>query len=157
MGLTGTLLSNSALDAYWIMAGSSADLVSASRISIGRGSRSSRTGSASTQYWRSQPARRTKRPVRDQEDYPSQGWAYFKNAPDWWRFAAPKVLRRNYKDPLYLKSLAESGNANARLWSPQIVRVPMLPAQAKLMLSALKDFKDIYQKAVQKPKPRIRI
>jgi len=77
---------------------------------------------------------------------------YFKNAPDWWRFAAPKVLRRNYKDPLYLKSLAEAGMQMPECGPPQIVKVPMRPAQVKLMLSALKDFKDVYQKAVEEAK-----
>jgi len=154
MGLTGTLLSNSALDAYWIMAWVIGGPSECFPYLYRQGFKEFEDRFCEHAVLEKPTGQKDEETGEEIKKTIRRRLPYFKNAPDWWRFAAPKVLRRNYKDPLYLKSLAESGMQMPDCGPPQIVRVPMLPAQAKLMLSALKDFKDIYQKAVAEAKAK---
>jgi hypothetical protein len=153
IGLTGTLLSNSAMDAYWIMSwvigGPSENFpylyhdgktlfenrfCEHAILEKPTGEKDEETGEEITKTVR-------------------RRLPYFKNAPDWWRFSAPKILRRNYMDPLYLQSLEQAGMKMPR-WEVKTMTVPMVPKQIKLMLSALKDFKDVYEKAVKEAKEK---
>jgi hypothetical protein len=68
---------------------------------------------------------------------------FLKNPADWWRFIAPKFLRRNYSDPLYEQSLLEAGMFKPNIEIQKMV-CPMTPEQIKLMLSAMQNFKDVY-------------
>ena len=70
---------------------------------------------------------------------------FLKNPSDWWKFISPKFLRRNYNDPLYEQSLADAGMFKPEINVQKLV-CPMTPQQIKLMLSALRNFKDIYEK-----------
>lgn len=70
---------------------------------------------------------------------------FLKNPADWWRFISPLFLRRNYSDPLYEKSLLDAGMFKPDINIQKLV-CPMTPDQIKLMLSAMKDFKDVYEK-----------
>lgn len=65
------------------------------------------------------------------------------NPPEWWRMTNSKVIRRNYQDPLFQQALLEAGMKQP---TPVIqkVTVPMHPAQAALMLDALRDFQKQY-------------
>jgi len=70
---------------------------------------------------------------------------FLKNPSDWWKFISPKFLRRNYNDPLYEQSLTDAGMFKPEINVQKLV-CPMTPQQIKLMLSALRNFKDIYEK-----------
>src|ERR1019366_2052725 len=70
---------------------------------------------------------------------------FLKNPADWWRFISPKFLRRNYSDPLYKQSLVDAGMFSPSIDIKQMV-CAMTPQQIKLMLSAMRNFKDIYEK-----------
>jgi hypothetical protein len=70
---------------------------------------------------------------------------FLKNPADWWRFISPKFLRRNYGDPLYKQSLVDAGMFQPSIEIKKLV-CTMTPQQIKLMLSALRNFKDIYEK-----------
>ena len=70
---------------------------------------------------------------------------FLKNATDWWKFIAPKFLRRNYDDPWYQQSLLDAGMYKPDSEIKKIV-CPMAPQQIKLMLSAMRNFKDVYEK-----------
>ncbi len=145
IGPTGTLLSNSALDAYWVMAW----VIGGPR--------------ASFPYLYNDGLKQfedrfcehvtIERPTGQKDDNTgeeikktvSRRLPYLKNHVDWWKFASPKILRRNYSDPMYLASLEKSG-----MFKPpteiKLLKVPMVTEQVKLMISALKEFKDVYTK-----------
>ena len=66
------------------------------------------------------------------------------NPPDWWRMMQPKIKRRNYADPLFQSSLVEAGMKQP-LISVKKVACAMHPKQVALMLDALRDFSTQYQ------------
>jgi len=152
MGLTGTLLSNSAMDAYWIMSWVIGGPSECFPYLHKQGMKEFEDRFCEHAILEKPTGQKDEETGEEIKKTIRRRLPYFKNAPDWWRFAAPKVLRRNYKDPLYLKSLAESGMQMPDCGPPQILRVPMTQEQVKLMLSALKDFKDVYQKAMEEAK-----
>jgi len=65
------------------------------------------------------------------------------NPPDWWRMMQPKIKRRNYSDPLFQRSLVEAGMKQP-LISVKKVACAMHPKQVSLMLDALRDFSHQY-------------
>ena len=65
------------------------------------------------------------------------------NPPDWWRMMQPKIKRRNYSDPLFQRSLVEAGMKQP-LISVKKVACAMHPKQVALMLDALRDFSTQY-------------
>jgi SNF2 family DNA or RNA helicase len=73
---------------------------------------------------------------------------FLKNPPEFWRFLADKIIRRTYDDPLYQESLKEAGLIQP---VPDVYdyRVAMDPLQAKMLLDALRDFKQAYEKLVK--------
>src|SRR3569833_917214 len=154
MGLTGTLLSNSAMDAYWIMSWVIGGPSECFPYLYKDGAKQYEERFCEQAILEKPTGQKDEETGEEIKKTIRRRLPYFKNAPDWWRFASPKILRRNYKDPMYLKSLAESGMKMPEFDSPQVVRVPMRPAQVKLMLSALKDFKDVYEKAVADAKSK---
>ena len=153
IGLTGTLLSNSPLDAYWIMSwvigGPSENFPY--QYMDGRKQYEERFCAHAT----------LEKPTGEKDEETGEEITktvrrrlpYFKNAPDWWRFSSPKILRRNYDDPLYEQSLLKAGMFKP-VWSVDKLAVKMTPQQITLMLSALKDFKDVYEKAVKEAKDK---
>ena len=70
------------------------------------------------------------------------------NPPDWWRTMQPKIVRRNYSDPLFQQSLLEAGMKLPRVSIKRTI-VPMAAAQARLMLAALRDFRVQFEQMVE--------
>jgi len=73
---------------------------------------------------------------------------FLKNPPEFWRFLADKIVRRNYDDPLYQQSLKEAGLIQP---IPDVLQYvsPMDPKQAKMLLDSLRDFKQAYEQLVK--------
>lgn len=70
---------------------------------------------------------------------------FLKNPPDFWRFTAPKLRRRSYNDPLYQAALISKGYSMPEVDIKKIA-CPMDPLQAALMLASIKDFKGTFEK-----------
>lgn len=70
---------------------------------------------------------------------------YLKNPPDFWKFIAPKLRRRAYSDPLFVKTLTANGRSMPKVDIKKIA-CPMDPVQAALMLASIKDFKGTFEK-----------
>ena len=70
---------------------------------------------------------------------------FLRNPPDFWVFMADKMLRRTYQDPLFLKTLTANGRMMPEVEIHKAL-CPMVPAQAALMLAAMKDFKGTFEK-----------
>jgi hypothetical protein len=72
---------------------------------------------------------------------------FLKSAPDWWRTMQPIIVRRNYSDPLFNESLIAAG-----MKKPEVVihkvNIPMDVQQAALYRDALQDFKSQWQTLV---------
>jgi hypothetical protein len=60
----------------------------------------------------------------------------------------PKIVRRNYSDPLFQQSLLEAGMKLPRVSIKRTI-VPMAAAQARLMLAALRDFRVQFEQMVE--------
>jgi hypothetical protein len=73
---------------------------------------------------------------------------FLKNPPDFWRFMLPKVIRRNYTDPLFVKTLEENKRFMPKADILKTI-CPMDPEQAKIMLASIKDFKSQYEKMLK--------
>src|ERR1035437_2395435 len=148
IGMTGTLLSNSPLDAYWPLywavnapspdfpwRGKDGSLQFEKRfcdfvyLEKPTGEIAEETGLEITKTIR----KRT---------------PFLVNPPDWWRTMQSKIVRRNYSDPLFKSSLIEAGMLQPR---PSIkkVTVPMRHKQAAVMLDALRDFRKQYEAMVE--------
>jgi SNF2 family DNA or RNA helicase len=65
-----------------------------------------------------------------------------------WSFIGSKVVRRTYSDPLYQQSLVNAGQKLPTLEIKKLV-CDMHPQQATLMLSALQNFKDQFATMVE--------
>ena len=74
----------------------------------------------------------------------SKAVPYLRDKADFWRMSGPWFLRRIYSDPLYMQSIAQAGLFVPKQ-SPQVVMCPMLPEQVRLMLSAMRNFREQYQ------------
>jgi hypothetical protein len=146
IGPTGTLLSNSAMDAYWIMwwvIGGPRDSFPYRHMS-GRAKFEQRfCDHAILEKPTGQVDPETNQIIKKTV---SKRLPYLKNAPDWWQFAAPKIIRRNYSDKLYLASLEKAGVFKPNV-KTIVLKVPMVPKQITLMIEALKNFKTIYEQA----------
>jgi hypothetical protein len=70
---------------------------------------------------------------------------FLKNPIDFWKFIAPRVRRRVYSDPLYQRSLTSKGYHMPDVDIKKIA-CPMDPIQAALMLASIKDFRGTFQK-----------
>lgn len=70
---------------------------------------------------------------------------FLKDPPDFWRFMAPKMVRRVYSDPLFVKTLTANGRTMPKSDIKKIL-CPMDPLQAALMLASIKDFKGTFAK-----------
>lgn len=70
---------------------------------------------------------------------------FLKNPPEFWKFTAPRVRRRSYSDPLYQKALVSKGYSMPKT-DIKKVACPMDPIQAALMLASIKDFKGTFDK-----------
>jgi hypothetical protein len=73
---------------------------------------------------------------------------FLANPNEFWSFIGSKVVRRTYSDPLYQQSLV---NAGQKLPTVEIKKIicDMHPKQSALMLSALKNFKDQFSEMVK--------
>lgn len=70
---------------------------------------------------------------------------FLKNPPDFWKFMSGKMIRRAYTDPLFVKTLTANGRFMPKLEIKKI-SCPMDPIQAALMLASIKDFKGTFNK-----------
>lgn len=70
---------------------------------------------------------------------------FLKNPPDFWKFMAPKIRRRAYSDPLFVRTLTANGRSMPQMEIKKI-SCPMDPIQAALMLASIKDFKGTFEK-----------
>lgn len=70
---------------------------------------------------------------------------FLKNPPDFWKFIAPIVRRRAYSDPLFLKTLTANGRSMPESDIKKI-SCPMDQVQAALLLASIKDFKGTFAK-----------
>ena len=155
IGLTGTLLSNSPLDAYWIMSWVIGGPSEAFPYLYIEGRRSFEERFCDHAVLEKPTGEKDEETGEEITKTIRRRLPYFKNAPDWWRFSSPKILRRNYDDPLYKASLLAAG-MQMPTYDIETMTVQMIPDQIKLMLSALKDFKDVYEKAVKEAKDKNR-
>jgi hypothetical protein len=148
LGLTGTLISNSPLDAYWPLHWTANAPTAQFPYSRQAGKREfdARFCDAIT----------LEKPVGHEVDEQTgeskaltktvrKRVPFLKNPRDFWRFMAPKVIRRTYEDPLYLKALAASSLHKPEVEIHKYI-CPMDPEQAKIMLASIKDFKAQFEK-----------
>src|SRR5208337_1540197 len=70
---------------------------------------------------------------------------FLKSPPDFWKFMASKMVRRAYSDPLFVKTLTANGRSMPRV-DIRKISCPMDPVQAALMLASIKDFKGTFEK-----------
>lgn len=70
---------------------------------------------------------------------------FLKNPPDFWKFMSGKIRRRVYTDPLFVKTLTENGRSMPKMEIKKI-SCPMDSIQAALMLASIKDFKGTFEK-----------
>ena len=70
---------------------------------------------------------------------------FLKMPAEFWKFVAPKVIRRAYTDPLFVKTLTANGRSMPKVDIKKI-SCPMDPMQAALMLASIKDFKGTFEK-----------
>ena len=73
---------------------------------------------------------------------------FLANPSDFWKFIGPKVVRRTYSDPLYQQSLVNAGQKLPTLEIKKLV-CEMHPEQKTLMLSALQNFKSEFANMVK--------
>lgn len=155
MGLTGTLLSNSPMDAYWPLhwtqnaqtqnfpyhrqpGEKEFDTRFCDQVFLERaaGSETDSTGKVV------QSIKLVKKRV-----------PFLRNPPDFWSFMEAKVVRRTYQDPLFIKTLTANGRMMPTVDIHKAV-CPMVPAQAQLMLAAMKDFKGTFDKLAEQAKSK---
>jgi hypothetical protein len=70
---------------------------------------------------------------------------FLKNPADFWKFTSSKIRRRVYSDPLYQKALISKGYSMPGVDIKKIA-CPMDQLQAAIMLASIKDFKGTFEK-----------
>lgn len=70
---------------------------------------------------------------------------FLRNAPDFWKFMSSKIRRRVYSDPLFVKTLTANGRSMPSV-DVRKISCPMDPIQAALMLASIKDFRGTFEK-----------
>jgi helicase-like protein len=73
---------------------------------------------------------------------------FLANPTQFWQFIGSKVVRRTYSDPLYQQALINAGMKQPKTEIKKLV-CAMHPAQTALMLSALENFKDQFAEMVE--------
>jgi hypothetical protein len=141
---TGTLVSNGPMDPYWIMHWMFGGASSAFPYTQVKGEKDFEDRFCDHVILE-KPAGIDEETGEILKKLVSKKQPFLKNQADWWRFLSPKFLRRNYEDPLYQESLAAAGMFKPDI-SIQKLTCKMTPDQIKLMLSAMRDFKDVYEK-----------
>ena len=144
MAMTGTLLSNSPLDAYWPLYWAIGGPQKAFPFKHIAGKKQFEDRFCNFVY--------LEKPTGDIDEETGEEITktvrkrtpFLLNPPDWWRMMQPKIKRRNYADPLYLQSLVEAGMKQPEVSVFQL-KCPMHPKQVALMLDALRDFSKQYQ------------
>jgi hypothetical protein len=148
LGLTGTLISNSPLDSYWPLhwTANAPTLQFPYARQTGKKEFDTRFCDAIT----------LEKPIGHEVDEVTGATTaitktvrkrvpFLKNPRDFWRFMAPKVIRRTEDDPFYLKALAAAGVHKPKI-KVQKYSCPMDPEQAKIMLASIKDFRAQFEK-----------
>lgn len=143
LGLTGTFISNGATDAYWIFQWILNGPSAAFPYSQSKGAADFAERFCDHAILE-KPAGIDEETGEILKKTVSKRLPFLKNPTDWWRFISPKFLRRNYSDPQYEQSLIDAGMFKPDINIQKLV-CPMTPPQIKLMLSAMKDFKDVYE------------
>ena len=147
VGLTGTLISNSPMDAYWPLHYTQ----NAPNIQFpyfrGDGEKE-----FDTKFCDSVTLERSAGVETDKNGKQVQltklvrkRVPFLKNPPEFWTFMAPKVIRRTYEDPLFKKTLTANGRMMPKADVKKLV-CPMDAHQAALMLASIKDFKATFEK-----------
>lgn len=143
MGLTGTPMSNSAMDVYWPMHwlyGSNSVAFPYDRL---EGYKKFENNFCQHVYLE-KPTGEVDEKGNEIIKVIRKRIPFLADPVAFWKFIGPKVVRRTYSDELYQQSLI---NAGLKLPSMDIKKLicPMHPEQAGLMLSALKNFKDQFE------------
>lgn len=148
LGLTGTLLSNSPVDAYWPL-----------HWTIG-------APSMRFPYFRNEGLKKfdnrfcdamtLEKPIGEEVNAETgerkqitkavrKRIPFLKNPPDFWRFMVDKVVRRTYNDPLFQKTLRDNKRFMPKT---EIIKHPcyMDAYQAQIMLGSIKDFRAQFEK-----------
>jgi hypothetical protein len=141
---TGTLVSNGPMDPYWIFQWMFRGPNAIFNYSYGKGAKEYEARFCDHAILE-KPAGLDEETGEVLKKIVKKRLPFLKNPTDWWKFICSKFLRRNYSDPLYEQSLLEAGMFKPEINIQKLI-CPMTPPQIKLMLSALKDFKDIYEK-----------
>jgi len=147
IGLTGTLISNSPMDAYWPLHYTQNGPSSQFPYFRGEGEKE-----FDYKYCDSVTLERSAGVETDKNGKQVQltklvrkRVPFLKNPPEFWTFMASKIIRRNYEDPLFKKTLVANGRMMPKADVQKVV-CPMDPYQAALMLSSIKDFKKTFEK-----------
>lgn len=78
---------------------------------------------------------------------------FLKNPPDFWRFTSYQIRRRSYADPLFIKTLTANGRQMPKV-DIKTISCPMDTHQATLMLAAIRDFKGTFEKISKEAKSK---
>jgi hypothetical protein len=142
-GMTGTFISNGAMDTYWIFHWLLRGASLMFPYSMNKGAKEFE-GRFCSHATLEKPAGIDEETGEVIKKLVSKRQPFLKNPTDWWRFIASKFMRRNYSDPMYEQSLIDAGMFKPDISVDKVV-CPMTTDQIKLMLSAMKDFKDVYE------------
>ena len=140
IALTGTLLSNSPLDAYWPIhwAMGKQSLVFPWSGKTGRDDFKDRF--CDFVYLEKPTGEIDPETGKEINKIIKKQTPFLVNPPDWWKTMQPIIVRRNYSDPLFKKSLIEAGMKQPIVNIHKVV-VPMDYQQSLLYKDALQDFK----------------
>jgi hypothetical protein len=147
VGLTGTPMSNSAMDIYypfnWVFKGPTSAFPYAGR----EGEKEFENDFCQHIYLDKPTGERDEKGVEIIKTVRKR-IPFLSDPVKFWDFIGSKVVRRTYSDPLYQQSLINAGQKLPTLEIKKLV-CDMHPQQATLMLSALKNFKDQFATMVE--------
>lgn len=148
--LSGTFMSNSAMDVYWPMHWTQNAPSMAFQYFRNSGKKEFDSRFCDAVY--------LEKPIGTETDAQGQVTQltktvrkrvpFLKDAPDFWKFTASKLRRRSYSDPLFIKTLTANGRSMPEIDIKKI-SCPMDPIQAALMLASIKDFRGTFKKIQQ--------
>ena len=144
IAMTGTLLSNSPLDAYWPLCWAIGGPQDAFPYRHVAGKKAFENRFCDFVYLEKPTGVVDEETGEEVMKTVRKRTPFLINPPDWWRMMQPKIKRRNYADPLFQSSLVEAGMKQP-LISVKKVACAMHPKQVALMLDALRDFSKQYQ------------
>jgi hypothetical protein len=144
IAMTGTLLSNSPLDAYWPLHWAIGGPQEAFPYRHVAGKKAFENRFCDFVYLEKPTGVVDEETGEEVIKTVRKRTPFLVNPPDWWRMMQPKIKRRNYADPLFQSSLVEAGMKQP-LISVKKIACAMHPKQVALMLDALRDFSKQYE------------